>query len=348
MKGMNMADISTNSQGTNRLLGLDKVWLTMAVIAALVALLAPDELLPTLQFTAKNILSTGVFITFAVLTVAYLRATGAESIVSEAFKGNEIRMIVLASMVGGLLPFCSCEVIPFVAALLALGTPLSAVMAFWLASPIMDPPMFLITSGTLGFEFAIAKTIAAVGFGLLGGFTVKTFSKTIVFADPLKVSPKPSCCGCGTDPLSGTPVWKFWGDSTRVKTFREGVIENGLFLLKWLSLAYMLESLMIRFVPADWIAGFLGGDGIGTIILGALVGAPAYLNGYAAAPLVQGLIEQGMSQGAAMSFMMAGGVSCIPAAIAVWALVKPRVFVAYITIGIVGSVIAGLAWAAYV
>jgi len=49
-----------------------------------------------------------------------------------------------------------------------------------------------------------------------------------------------------------------------------------------------------------------------------------------------------------MSFMMAGGVSCIPAAIAVWALVKPRVFIAYITIGIVGSVIAGLAWAAYV
>ena len=140
-----MADISTNSHGNSRWLRLDKVWLSMAIIATLVAFFAPNELLPTLQFTAKNILSTGIFITFAVLTVAYLRATGAETIVSEAFKGNEIRMIVLASMVGGLLPFCSCEVIPFVAALLALGTPLSAVMAFWLASPIMDPPMFLIT-----------------------------------------------------------------------------------------------------------------------------------------------------------------------------------------------------------
>ncbi len=343
-----MADISTHSQGRRTWLKLDKVWLTMVIILALVAVFAPNDLIPTLQFTAKSILSTGVFITFAVLTVAYLRATGAETIVSEAFKGNEIRMIVMASMVGGLLPFCSCEVIPFVAALLALGTPLSAVMAFWLASPIMDPPMFLITSGTLGFEFAIAKTIAAVGFGLLGGFTVKVFSKTSVFADPLKVVSGSSCNSCGSDPLSGKPVWKLWGDSERVKTFRDVVFENGLFLLKWLTLAYMLESLMIRYVPADWIAGFLGGDGIGTIILGALVGAPAYLNGYAAAPLVQGLIEQGMSQGAAMSFMMAGGVSCIPAAIAVWALVKTRVFVAYISIGIVGSVIAGLAWAAYV
>lgn len=87
---------------------------------------------------------------------------------------------------------------------------------------------------------------------------------------------------------------------------------------------------------------------ISPILLGALVGAPAYLNGYAAVPLVQGLLEQGMSQGAAMSFMMAGGVSCIPAAVAVWALVKTRVFLTYIALGIVGSLIAGVAWAAYV
>ncbi|MBL4751847.1 MAG: permease, partial [Amylibacter sp.] len=154
-----MTDISTHSHGKRAWFRLDKVWLTMAGILALVAILTPADLIPTLQFTVQSILSTGVFISFAVLTIAYLRATGAESIVSEAFKGNEIRMIFMASMVGGLLPFCSCEVIPFVAALLAMGTPLSAVMAFWLASPIMDPSMFLITSSTLGFEFAIAKTI---------------------------------------------------------------------------------------------------------------------------------------------------------------------------------------------
>jgi uncharacterized membrane protein YraQ (UPF0718 family) len=58
------------------------------------------------------------------------------------------------------------------------------------------------------------------------------------------------------------------------------------------------------------------------------------------------MLEQGMSQGAAMAFMMAGSVSCIPAAIAVWALVKPRVFAAYVGFGFAGSLIAGLVWAA--
>ena len=101
---------------------------------------------------------------------------------------------------------------------------------------------------------------------------------------------------------------------------------------------------MIRYVPADAIATLLGGSGIGPIILGGLVGAPAYLNGYAAVPLVAGLLDQGMAPGAAMSFMIAGGFTSIPAAIAVWALVKPRVFFAYAALAITGATLAGLLW----
>ncbi|HAR53594.1 MAG TPA: permease, partial [Roseovarius nubinhibens] len=86
----------------------------------------------------------------------------AESLIARAFEGRQVRMIFLAAVLGGLSPFCSCEVIPFIAAMLAVGAPLGAVMAFWLASPLMDPAMFLITSGTLGFDFALAKTLAAV------------------------------------------------------------------------------------------------------------------------------------------------------------------------------------------
>ncbi len=115
-------------------------------------------------------------------------------------------------------------------------------------------------------------------------------------------------------------------------------------MLKWLTLAYVIETMMIAYVPAELIASVLGGTGVGSIFMGALVGAPAYLNGYAAVPLVDALLTQGMSQGAAMSFVIAGGVSCIPAAIAVWALVKPRVFIAYLSFAIIGAIIAGMIW----
>lgn len=330
----------------SRLAKIDKAWLAFVLILLAVALLDPTQFVPTVDFTTNALLHTAPFILFAVFAIGYLKATGAENLLAKAFEGRETRMILLAALLGGLSPFCSCEVIPFIAALLAVGAPLSAVMAFWLASPLMDPAMFAITSGTLGYEFAIAKTLSAVGLGLLGGFGTMLLKSTPVFVDPLREKPQVGgCCGV-KQPFSGKPQWAFWKEADRRDTFRDTTIENGMFLLKWLALAYVLEALMIHYVPADWIAQALGGDGFQPILLGALVGAPAYLNGYAAVPLVAGLLEQGMSNGAAMSFVIAGGVSCIPAAIAVWALVKPRVFAAYIGYAMLGALIAGMLWQA--
>ena len=321
-------------------------WGFIAAIVVAVALFAPAELMPTLGFAGRALAGTAPFILFAVFAVAYLKATGAETLLAKAFEGNPARMIVLAALLGGLSPFCSCEVIPFIAALLAVGAPLAAVMAFWLASPLMDPAMFAITSGTLGFDFAIAKTFAALGLGMFGGFAVLLASNTALFTEPLREKPKVGgCCGV-KKPFAGKPVWRFWQELPRRETFRDTALENALFLTKWLTLAYLIEALMVRYVPAEWIAGVLGGEGIVPILLGALVGAPAYLNGYAAVPLVDALMTQGMSDGAAMSFVIAGGVSCIPAAITVWALVKPRVFAAYLGLALVGAMIAGVAWQA--
>ena len=323
---------------------LDKAWVALVAILIGIAVLDTEAFFPTLEFSTGALISTAPFIGFAVLAIGYLKATGAENLLAKAFVGREVQMIFLASVLGGLSPFCSCEVIPFIAALLAVGAPLSAVMAFWLASPLMDPAMFLITSGTLGYEFALGKTVAAVGIGLFGGTLTMLFAKTPVFVDPLKEKPAVGGC-CGVEkPFSDKPVWNFWSDSDRRAVFKEATLENAAFLLKWLALAYVIEAMMLRYIPAEWIAGVLGGDGVGTVFLGALVGAPAYLNGYAAVPLVDALLEQGMAQGAAMSFMIAGGVSCIPAAIAVWALVKPRVFAAYLGFAVTGATLAGLAW----
>jgi len=101
---------------------------------------------------------------------------------------------------------------------------------------------------------------------------------------------------------------------------------------------------MVACEPTAGVAQMLGGDGLLTIVLAALVGMPAYLNGYAAVGLMGGLVDQGMSAGAAMAFVIAGGVSSIPAAIAVWALVKERVFAAYLGFAFLGAILAGLVW----
>ncbi|MCG8622725.1 MAG: permease [Proteobacteria bacterium] len=324
---------------------LYSAWILVPLIPLLVLLIDPDNLQELLRIATSALAGTTPYILFAVLMLAYLKATQAENMVSEAFQGRENRMIVLAAIFGGLAPFCSCEVIPFIAGLLALGAPISAVMAFWLSSPLIDPPSLMITAGALGWEFAIGKAIAAILLGLLGGFGVKFLLHGTAFSQPLKSDSISRCSSgsCTSDkPFSGKPHWKFWNEASQRKVFKEQGIENALFLFKWLSVAYLLEALLILYIPASLIGSIVGGEGVTPVVLGALVGMPAYLNSYAAPPLVAGLMEQGMSTGSAMAFMVAGAISSIPAMIAVWSLVKKPVFAAYLGFGVGGAILVGV------
>lgn len=316
-------------------------WTIVVAVPLIVLAFDPGQTMDVVSFAVRAFLGTLPYIAFAVLLIAWLKAAGAETAIGRAFEGRETQAILLAALFGGLAPFCSCEVIPFVAGLLAVGAPLSAIMAFWLSSPLIDPPTLLITAAALGWPFAVGKAVFAVALGLFGGFAVKAMIAGGAFASPARISSAPRGCR-GASPATGKPVWKIWAEAPRRDTFRHELRANALFLVKWLALAYALEALLVTYVPADLIARVVGGDGVVPIVIAALVGMPAYLNSYVAPPLLAGLTEQGMSAGAAMAFMIAGAVSSIPAMAAVWSLVKPGVFATYLGLGFLGAVLSGL------
>ncbi len=315
-------------------------WTITVALPLLVAVFDRGQFAGVTVFALRAFGGTLPYIAVAVMMIAWLKASGSEGVIGRVFEGRETRAIVLAALFGGLAPFCSCQVIPFIAGMLALGTPLSVIMAFWLSSPLIDPPTLLITAAALGWNFAIAKTLAAVGIGLAGGFAIKFLAATGAFADPARERERGGCSK--RSPFSGRPVWRFWSESERVDVFRTELRDNALFLVKWLAMAYVIEALLITYVPASLIAGLVGGDGFLSIVIAAIVGMPAYLNSYVAPPLLAGLTAQGMSAGAALAFMVAGAVSSVPAMAAVWSLVKPRVFAAYLGLGVAGAIVAGV------
>jgi uncharacterized membrane protein YraQ (UPF0718 family) len=135
-----------------------------------------------------------------------------------------------------------------------------------------------------------------------------------------------------------------WRTPERRAVFASKARATGLFLAKWLFLAFAIESLMVAWLPPDLIATALGGDSWQAIPLAVLVGIPAYLNGFAAIPLVGELIDLGMSPGAGMAFLTAGAVTSIPAAMAVFALVHRPVFFWYLALALTGSLATGLGY----
>jgi len=338
--------VLARSGTTLRMLTADRVLLGIAVLLAALAVLDPAQLPRSVWFTGEALFGIAPYLIAAVAIAAYAKASGADALIARAFSGSPQRTVIAASLVGALSPFCSCGVIPLIAGMLRAGVPLAPVMAFWIASPLMSPEMFVLTAAGIGTGFAIAKTVVTVAMGLLAGFAVLGLERVQGPIDVLVAQPAASgCCKakntCGDKP---TVQWRFWHEASRRAAFRGEALTNGRFLLRWLTLAFVLESLMIAYIPADLIAGVLGGQSWFAIPLATLVGVPTYLNGYAAIPLISGLLDMGMSQGAAMSFVTAGAVSSIPAAIAVWALVRRRVFVLYVLLGLIGSALAGIAY----
>ncbi|MGF1536751.1 MAG: permease [Elainellaceae cyanobacterium] len=326
---------------------MDGVLLAIALIFLILTLLVPLQASQSIRFTLTSLLQVAPFLLLSIGIAAYAQASGADNLIARAFQGRLPVMISVASLIGALSPFCSCGVIPLISALLSMGVPVAAVMAFWLSSPLMDPSMFMLTVGTLGLQFAIAKTLATVAIGLLGGFGTLLLMKvyaTRTFASPLKEGAGDGGCGGSAIRNPKPVVWRFWPEAKRRQKFWKGARKNALFLGKWLALAFLLESLMIAYVPDGWIGAVASDNSLLAVIGAALVGIPAYLNGYAALPLVDGLISQGMSPGAGMAFLLAGGATSIPAMIAVFALARRPVFYAYLGFAFTGSVLAGLAF----
>ncbi len=338
--------ILERAQRSGRFLRVDRVWLATAGLVAGTFALGTAQGLESLTFTGESLWGILPFLLASVGVAAYARATGADSLIARAFRGRTAGMIVFAALFGAVSPFCSCGVIPLIASLLAMRVPLAPVMAFWLASPIMDPSMFVLTAGVLGLPFAIGKTAAAFGMGLLGGFGAYALHGAGPFRNPLRDGVGDGGCGGGAVLGSGEVRWTFWNEGARRRTFAGDARKNLLFLGKWLTLAFVLESLMLAYVPADLVAAFFGEESRLPVLTATVLGVPAYLNGYAALPLVGGLIAQGMTPGAAMAFLLAGSVTSIPAAVAVFALARVPVFLCYLAFAFTGALAGGILYGA--
>jgi len=320
----------------------DRVLILIVLFGATLFVLDKNQAIVSLSFTGKSLIQISPFFLLAILFAAYAKASGADQLIARAFSRNTTAAIVAASLAGALSPFCSCGVIPVIAGMLASGVPLAPVMAFWVSSPIMDPEMFILTAAGININFAVAKTITAIGMGFLAGYVVLGLQGLGHFRQPLK---KDAGSGCGQPSFDArAPIeiaWKFWRETTRKDQFIAQFRDNGFFLAKWMTLAFLIESLMIAYVPAESVVKIVGAGNAMAIPIASIIGIPAYMNGYAAIPLISGLMELGMGSGAALSFVTAGAVSSIPAALAVYALVKRSVFMLYISIGVVGSLFAG-------
>ena len=129
-----------------------------------------ESVLKISQFIAEAFLHIWPYVVVTIPLAVAVQMSGASKYIKRAFEARPLTAIVLATILGAFSPFCSCGVIPVIASLLISGVPLAPVMSFWIASPSMDPEIFFLSVGMIGWELAIWRLAATLVLSLGAGF----------------------------------------------------------------------------------------------------------------------------------------------------------------------------------
>lgn len=136
------------------------------------------ELLRIAEFIFESFLHIWPYLVITIPFAVFIRMTGRFSSIDKYLRKRPFISILIATALGAFSPFCSCGVIPVIASLLIGGVPLPPVMAFWLASPSMDPEMFFLSVSVLGWDIAVWRLGATFLMSFSGGYVTHILIKT--------------------------------------------------------------------------------------------------------------------------------------------------------------------------
>jgi hypothetical protein len=110
--------------------------------------------------------------------------------------------------------------------------------------------------------------------------------------------------------------------------------------LGFAAIGYLINDL----IPSAWIAALFGSGHAYSVPLAATLGLPFYINSEASLPLVRGMLNSGMSAGAALAFLITGAGTSIGAVAGAMTIARWRVIGLVIATLWLGAILIGFAY----
>lgn len=313
----------------------------------------PESLLVRmLQVIWTEIAKMWWFFLLACLLVGVIKGYKLDLKIRDALHRSGAWGVVMAVGIGLVSPLCACGILPVAISLAMVGTPLAPLLALLVASPVMGPDAFVLTWRGLGGEWALLKLGGATLLGLSAGFITLLLEKQGYLAGP-QVRLKPIYNPDGTlapartiGAAAGIRVRSMviLPRASRLHFILDRTLDAAQFTGKFLLLAIVLEAVIVTLVPPSWILGLVGADHLGSVVVAALVGLPLPVNQIPLIPILAGLLQRGMDPGAALTLLLAGPVTSIPATVALYGLFRPRVVLVFLTVSLSISILLGACW----
>jgi uncharacterized protein len=250
----------------------------------------------------------------------------------------------VASVSGAILAVCSCTVLPIFMGIYKKGAGLGPATAFLYSSPAINVLVMAYSIHLLGYDLGIGRIIAAVTLAsVIGMIMALIFRKEeaeraegafAYEADP----PRPTyqtlvyfgvmiailvygttkmhtlAKYLGEAALVGLLVflvWK-WFKREEIKEWMRETWRMTKMLVPVLLLGVFIVGIIIKVLPPEWIARFVGGNSVESNAIASVSGALMYFATLTEVPIVKGLLELGMGKGPALTLLLAGPALSLP------------------------------------
>ncbi|MCJ7619579.1 MAG: permease [Anaerolineae bacterium] len=230
-------------------------------------------------------------------------------------------------------PLCSCGTMAVILGMMAGMMPWAPIVAFLVSSPLTSPQELIYSAGLFGWPFALTFFAASIVLGLAGGLMASLMESRGLLANQARFVME--CCAEATNRAAskGGPL------AVLTATFHAGRRLLVLFVV-FAFVGYFLNGL----IPAHWIPTLFGGGKVYSVPLAATLALPFYINTEASLPLVRALLDGGMSQGAALAFLITGAGTSFGALAGALTVARWRVVGLVIATLWVGAICFGFAY----
>jgi hypothetical protein len=321
-------------------------------------------LIEVIPWVASKVIATAVttwpFLVLGVLTAAALKVYVGTDRIATLFR-QRTGLAVSGSVAAAVAtPFCSCGTTAVVLSMLASTVPWAPVVAFMVASPLTSPDGLFVSAGFFGWPFAIYFMAASIVLGFAGGAVALVAERAGLLTGQARFI-QPTAASCTTDgcaePSEGQralPVLAGVGpgaahvsefahpDPWRLREFAGEVVRfGGRMVVLFVGFA-AIGYLAIALIPTGWMTSLLGGSSPLAVPVAATLGVPFYFSSEANLPLIASLVDGGMSQGAAMAFLITGAGTSVGAMSGALLIARWRVVAIIVGTLWVGAIVLGL------
>lgn len=256
-----------------------------------------------------------------------------EEFVSERFilrflTGRNPGTMLLAAIVGALIPLCTCGMVPLAVSLRRRGGDVKHIFCFLTAGAAVSIPVLLLTWRLLGVEWMVARLAASVVLGLLAGYAGRIVLRGV--GEPAAVP-------------TGEPVFEMSPlvERSRLRHVWREFLGQLREYAPWVVVSLILAALVDQLVPEHWIHLLYGQKTTVGSFLASISGVPFYFCSGAELPLVRELLSKGMGFGPAIAMMLAVPIVNVPTFGVVGKWIGPRAAFAYLLLVVLFTTLLG-------